>query len=219
MRVSLSLPLSVCLSVSLRVCVAIFSIYILNINYVNSSAPIFIIHNGPCAKVISTSVERIAICIHEHLLGSPAECCWPAIKQERVYNAHKEVGQGNLACDWPFWKAQFKIYIYFHSIAARLQTDFKDTLQTFDLLIGFMFYVLQMSRDICFSLCAESFAPLEGKKPKVHNAYYVCFSIEILLLLLVQFFCFALLVSLLSFLLSAVRFVWLKFFAIEQVFN
>lgn len=84
--------LCLCLSVSLRVCVAIFSIYILNINYVNSSAPIFIIHNGPCAKVISTSVERIAICIHEHLLGSPAECCWPAIKQERVYNTHKEVG-------------------------------------------------------------------------------------------------------------------------------
>lgn len=104
--------LCLCLSVSLRVCVAIFSIYILNINYVNSSAPIFIIHNGPCAKVISTSVERIAICIHEHLLGSPAECCWPAIKPERVYNTHKEVGQGNLASDWPFWKAQFKKYIY-----------------------------------------------------------------------------------------------------------
>lgn len=102
--------LCLCLSVSLCacVCVAIFSIYILNINYVNSSALVFIIHNGPCAKVISTSVERIAICIHEHLLGSPAECCWPAIKQERVYNTHKEVGQGNLASDWPFWKAQFK---------------------------------------------------------------------------------------------------------------
>lgn len=108
----LCLCVCLCLSVSLRVCVAIFSIYILNINYVNSSAPIFIIHNGPCAKVISTSVERIAICIHEHLLGSPAECCWPAIKQERVYNTHKEVGQGNLASDWPFWKAQFKKYIY-----------------------------------------------------------------------------------------------------------
>lgn len=138
--------LCLCLSVSLRVCVAIFSIYILNINYVNSSALVFIIHNGPCAKVISTSVERIAICIHEHLLGSPAECCWPAIKQERVYNTHKEVGQGNLASDWPFWKAQFKKNIYIFPLdrcpsADRLQRypTHLCARETFDLLIGFMF--------------------------------------------------------------------------------
>lgn len=52
------------------------------------------------------------------------------------------------------------------------------------------FYVLQMSRDICFIFFLKKVL-----QPKVHNAYYVCFSIEILLLL-VQFFCFALLVSL-----------------------
>lgn len=90
------------------------------------------------------------------------------------------------------------ICIYFHSISARLQTDFKDTLhtcarETFDLLIGFMFCKCLEIFVLFFS--EESFAPLESKKPKVHNAYYVCFSIEILLLL-VQFFCFALLVSL-----------------------
>lgn len=58
------------------------------------------------------------------------------------------------------------------------------------------FYVLQMSRDICFIFFLKKVLHLSrAKKPKVHNAYYVCFSIEILLLL-VQFFCFALLVSL-----------------------
>lgn len=72
--VSVRLFMSVCLSVI--VCVAMFSIYILNINYVNSSALIFIIHNGP-------SMERIAICIHEHLsTTSPPSGC-PASNKQR----------------------------------------------------------------------------------------------------------------------------------------
>lgn len=192
--VTLSVCVFVCVYLSICVCVAIFSIYILNINYVNSSALVFIIHNGPCAKVISKSVERIAICIHEHLLGSPAECCWPAIKPERVYNTHKEVGQGNLASDWPFWKAQFKknIYISTRSLPVCRQTSKIPYTLVRERNFWFInrFYVLQMSRDICFIFFLKKVL-----QPKVHNAYYVCFSIEILLLL-VQFFCFALLVSL-----------------------
>lgn len=123
----------------------------------------------------------------------------------------------------------------FHSIGARLQRERETskipcTCVCRKLLIYYQVLCFVKSRDAFFCVFIEkSFAPLWETVRRYIMHIMFTFQLKkpsssaFLLLSLCLCLCFALLVLLLSLFLlcslSAVRFVWLKFFAIEQVFN
>lgn len=183
-------------------------------------------------------MERIAICIHEHLSSG-----WLPCKQAdgRVYNAHQEQRQrqrererrrqtvppvidllGRLNWKFPLDRGT-------SAERERETSKIPCTCVCRKLLIYYQVLCFVKSRDAFFCVfIGKSFAPL-WETVRRRYIMHIMFTFQLkkpsssAFLLLSLCLCFALLVLFLSLFLlcslSAVRFVWLKFFAIEQVFN